>query len=289
VSLEPRRPDWYADPLGRHALRFWDGEQWTERVSDGGRLATDAVDLELAGWMEEHGGDKRARWPGWVAPSAVVVAVASSLIAGVGARAVDALDVGRLAAFATGATILYGLLLAFSWHVRRRLGTEHGMRFDYGLHFKANDIGWGFLLSIAGRLGAAIVLVPIALIDEDYVSPDRSAFEGVGDGVTALVAITVVAVVMAPIFEELFFRGVLQRSLDSVLPAWAAIAVASVLFGLAHVSLDLGPANVGVVLAITVAGAVLGITAHVTKRLGRAIWTHAIFNIVPVALAWSTA
>ncbi|MGV3758643.1 MAG: phospholipid scramblase-related protein [Actinomycetota bacterium] len=32
---------WYPDPLGRHELRYWDGGQWTEHVSDHGRQAVD--------------------------------------------------------------------------------------------------------------------------------------------------------------------------------------------------------------------------------------------------------
>uniref|UniRef100_UPI001602614C DUF2510 domain-containing protein n=1 Tax=Nocardioides pelophilus TaxID=2172019 RepID=UPI001602614C len=27
---------WHPDPTGRHELRYWDGSQWTEHVSDGG-------------------------------------------------------------------------------------------------------------------------------------------------------------------------------------------------------------------------------------------------------------
>lgn len=33
--------DWLADPTGRHELRYWDGEEWTEHVSDGGQQGTD--------------------------------------------------------------------------------------------------------------------------------------------------------------------------------------------------------------------------------------------------------
>ena len=33
--------DWYVDPLGRFDGRFFDGEKWTERVSDQGSLALD--------------------------------------------------------------------------------------------------------------------------------------------------------------------------------------------------------------------------------------------------------
>lgn len=30
--LAPRHVGWHADPFGRHAQRWWDGEDWTERV-----------------------------------------------------------------------------------------------------------------------------------------------------------------------------------------------------------------------------------------------------------------
>jgi len=32
---------WSADPLGRHELRYWNGTQWTEHVSDGGVTSSD--------------------------------------------------------------------------------------------------------------------------------------------------------------------------------------------------------------------------------------------------------
>ena len=34
---------WLADPRGRHELRYWDGTQWTDHVSDGGVTSTDPV------------------------------------------------------------------------------------------------------------------------------------------------------------------------------------------------------------------------------------------------------
>lgn len=36
--------DWYPDPMGRHELRYWDGELWTEHVSSHGRQSIDAVE-----------------------------------------------------------------------------------------------------------------------------------------------------------------------------------------------------------------------------------------------------
>lgn len=41
----PSRPPagWYQDPAGRHQLRYWDSERWTQHVSDDGSQSTDPV------------------------------------------------------------------------------------------------------------------------------------------------------------------------------------------------------------------------------------------------------
>ena len=35
---------WFADPVGRHEYRYWDGTTWTPHVSDGGVVGADPVD-----------------------------------------------------------------------------------------------------------------------------------------------------------------------------------------------------------------------------------------------------
>ena len=35
--------NWYADPTGRHELRYFDGSQWTVNVSDAGHGSTDPI------------------------------------------------------------------------------------------------------------------------------------------------------------------------------------------------------------------------------------------------------
>ncbi|HET9559115.1 MAG TPA: RDD family protein, partial [Actinomycetota bacterium] len=34
---------WHPDPTGRHQLRWWDGQEWTDFVADGGFTAIDPV------------------------------------------------------------------------------------------------------------------------------------------------------------------------------------------------------------------------------------------------------
>src|SRR3954452_7760775 len=40
-SSNPAR--WIEDPTGRHELRYWNGSEWTEHVSDAGATAVDPV------------------------------------------------------------------------------------------------------------------------------------------------------------------------------------------------------------------------------------------------------
>ncbi len=37
------KPDWYADPMGRHQYRYWDGASWTDHVADAGEQSVDAL------------------------------------------------------------------------------------------------------------------------------------------------------------------------------------------------------------------------------------------------------
>jgi hypothetical protein len=36
-------PGWYADPRGRHQIRYWDGTRWTENCADDGVAVVDPV------------------------------------------------------------------------------------------------------------------------------------------------------------------------------------------------------------------------------------------------------
>jgi hypothetical protein len=45
-SVAPTPPGWHPDPLGRHHLRYWDGDRWTEHVADSGVAGIDPLDAE---------------------------------------------------------------------------------------------------------------------------------------------------------------------------------------------------------------------------------------------------
>jgi hypothetical protein len=37
------RADWYADPVGRHQYRYWDGTRWTDHVANNGEASVDPL------------------------------------------------------------------------------------------------------------------------------------------------------------------------------------------------------------------------------------------------------
>lgn len=101
------------------------------------------------------------------------------------------------------------------------------------------------------------------------------------------------AAVGAPVLEELFFRGLILRSvLRTELPlrvrAWGAVIVSAAIFGVLHTNaFNAGGAYVAASTAL--AGAVLAVVAIRRGNLGMSIATHVAFNTTGVALAWLVA
>lgn len=108
-------------------------------------------------------------------------------------------------------------------------------------------------------------------------------------------------VLLAPVIEEVFFRGLLQRSLVAGLagsrqarPAgsaqptgsvWAAVVgvvVASAVFTLMHLAGSGSAVLIGTFAFGLVAGALTAATGHI----GGAIVAHVVFNGIAIALMW---
>jgi len=266
-------------------MRYWDGGVWTEQVADGRSTSTDPQDPARLAVLWERGGDLRGDWPPGLAVVCIGVFLGAEVAIVVAARGMRWAGEGGIWPIAIGASILYGALLVAALVAHHRYG-DRSIADTFGLRFRWSDIAWGFLLSVVARIAAVIVLIPLVLIDPDLIGtnvPGRDVPLDVG----LLLALTTTAGIAAPLVEEIFFRGLLQRALETRLRAWVAIAIASALFGLAHVNLDLGRGNVGLVLVTGIGGAVFGIAARQQRRIGISIAAHAAFNAVPVALVWA--
>lgn len=175
-----------------------------------------------------------------------------------------------------------GLALAFvavPYVVTRTKG--RGLVADLGLRARWPDLWRG---GLAGTL-LQVVAIPLLywplleLLDQspsDLEGPARSLSDR-ADGVLGVVLLVLIVGVLAPIFEEIFYRGFMQQALvKRGLPPFASIGITALVFGATHFQLLQLP---GLVLA----GAVFGVLAHRAGRLGPAIAAHVAFNVVTVA------
>lgn len=92
-----------------------------------------------------------------------------------------------------------------------------------------------------------------------------------------LVVFGFAVVVVAPLAEELFFRGLLFQSLDGRWGTWSAIAASGFAFGAFHVSLS-------VLLPFTVIGMIFAWAFKASGSLWVTILAHFIFNSVALIL-----
>lgn len=178
---------------------------------------------------------------------------------------------------------------AVVWWASRTKGSG-SLSADFGLSFR----GSGWLRAAAIGVICQFTLVPLLtlplrLVLEDPESRlDDSAREldALAGSDVQFAFLAVLLVLGAPLFEELFYRGLLLRSLERRLPGAAAVGVSALLFGAAHIRTDLVgwlvqiPALAGV-------GVVFALLARRHGRLGPAIVCHGAFNLVTVVILYA--
>lgn len=225
----------------------------------------------------------RVRWGlpdvalAWVA-GLIGAVVLAAVVAGVLDVSGDELadDVGVFLGSIVGQTAAVLGVLAL---VSRAKG-RGSLRRDFGLTLRWRDGGW-----IAVGVGLQVVLglavLPVArLHDGDEAQTVVNLLEGASGPSLALFAVAVV--VLAPVVEELLFRGALLRGLmRRTTPGWA-IFVSAAVFALVHPLGDPEVGSVIVVPAILALGVVSGYLAARRGDLSRSIMLHAGFNLLTV-------
>ena len=274
VAEPPESPavrGWYADPFGRFRTRWWDGQRWTEYAADP-RVRWDPVPFE-------HDEPHQPTPPGL---GAAVVGVASGLGLSLLARVVLSVadePGGRVAELVVASVSLWIGLTGACVYVSRRRGSGSIVQ-DFGLRFGWRDLGFGLAGSVVARMVAvaAVAPIPLPLPTRRVGEPERVIFEGALDTGLELALVAFVICVGAPLFEELFFRGLVQGRLVERLGAAPGIAVTSLLFGAAHLVAWQGPWTFAFAWAVAAGGLVLGLMRHVSGQLGAPIAAHAFFN-----------
>jgi membrane protease YdiL (CAAX protease family) len=165
-------------------------------------------------------------------------------------------------------------------------GTKH-LAADLGVAFRPADL-WGIAIGIGGQVLVTLLYLPFISHLSNFNAP-TTKLTGGAHGASFLV-ISVLTVVGAPFFEELFFRGLLLRGLLGLFGATGsrastgavrvvliglAVVLDGLLFGLAHGELEQ-------LAGLAVFGCILAVVALKTQRLGMNMVSHATFNLVAV-------
>ncbi len=205
----------------------------------------------------------------------LVCSVVGALVASL-ALAVTGSDLGDPSTM-DAAVILLGQAiggLGYLTYMSQRRGQSHWGE-DFGLRLTPFRTG---ALFIGVGLQIVVGFASVLFIPEDSLEQGISDIVAETTGLWPKILIAVLSVILAPIVEELIFRGVLLRWLQSVMAAPWAVLVSALLFAAFHL-LD---ANLYILPGLMVVGLVLGWVAARDGNLSRAIPIHMGFNLVGV-------
>jgi membrane protease YdiL (CAAX protease family) len=167
-----------------------------------------------------------------------------------------------------------GMLAVAIWASMRK---GRGPVTDFGIGMRWIDAPQGLGVGVVTQFAATFLYLPLIWLNwvdtNDISKPARELTDKAhGSGVVLLILVVVVA---APIVEEIFFRGLILRSLQRRFSQGWAIVLSSALFAAAHVEALQFP-------ALFVFGLVAAWLATRSGRLGPGIWAHVAFNAFAV-------
>lgn len=208
----------------------------------------------------------------------LVLVLAGGVLAAAGLPLVVA-AAGSTAAVAGAAVLVGRRAAAQSGGWEQALGLDAPLWSDTG-----RIVRWTLALLVLETLVVGLLqqLVP-ALSDAQ-----ASNTEIVGElSSTGLLVFALLAVTVAPVLEELLFRGLVLRGLMLRFGFWPAALVSSAVFGLLHAT-AVDASGLLVVVSITGLGLVLCLLARRTGRLGPGIGVHALHNALAVLAVAAT-
>ncbi|HLA41875.1 MAG TPA: type II CAAX endopeptidase family protein [Aggregatilineales bacterium] len=165
---------------------------------------------------------------------------------------------------------LYLTAITLGW-LRKRTWSDFGYRMST-LPWLAIGVGLGVLF-IPVRM--ALVFMVAIFIDSSILeeSSSQNLLENTDFSLIGVIAATVVVVFLAPLVEELFFRGILYGWLRKRFGIIIGVIVSGLLFGIAHIE----PA---MIIANSVMGFMLALSYEYSKSLFVPMTIHFVNNFI---------
>ncbi len=175
--------------------------------------------------------------------------------------------------------VLFGGMAGSCIVASRALGTGSLVR-DFGWRLRTIDIAWSLVVLIASII--ARVAFALAVGTDSSTSDDLR--DGLLDHHDVLAVFLVAALIGAPLFEELVFRGAIQRGLTKLTGKYVAIVAQGLLFGFYHVVGAFDLVSVFYVGSLSIIGVVFGVAADRTGRLGPTMLAHFLSNALAMTV-----
>lgn len=177
------------------------------------------------------------------------------------------------------ATIVSGVLYVALLHLYLRKNDRYA---------RIGLTGWS-RMPLNKTLSLAVVLIGAGLavnyLYTEFVIPGvkmqdqlRLLMSGMPDNALGKITLFTTVAIVAPITEELAFRGILQNGLKNWIPIWLAIPLSAMAFAAAHNDYYAFP-------VLTFMGMMFGILYYLTGSLRANIALHALNNAAALALS----
>lgn len=151
----------------------------------------------------------------------------------------------------------------------------NGPRVDLRMRFSWRAAGIGLLFGIAGLA----ITIPASLLWTRVVGDEATAaagevFGGARGSWAWAVAVFVLIAIVAPICEEIVYRGLLWGAVDQRWGRWVAFAVTTVVFAVAHFEWT----RIPLLLVVAVP---IGLARLYTDNLTAGVVAHQVTNLLP--------
>lgn len=150
---------------------------------------------------------------------------------------------------------------------------------DYGLRIVGRDVPVGVIVGFLSQWAIVwIVYLPLQLLTDITSSDISEPAQRMTDRASGALGVALLIVIVgigAPIVEEIFYRGLLQRALIRRVGEPLGVGGAALAFAVSHFE----PLQLP---ALFLFGIVLGIVTLRYDRLGPAIVAHMVFNLTAV-------
>jgi membrane protease YdiL (CAAX protease family) len=159
----------------------------------------------------------------------------------------------------------FAIYLAYAHFIEQRVP------FELDLRGMGRELGTGLLIGAGLYAACELVLMALGYYRIQGLNPWRFMLPAIAMALSS------------GIFEELLFRAVLFRSVETWLGSWAALVVSSLVFGLTHLMNPQGTLEGALFIAVE-AGVLLAAAYMLTRRLWLSMGFHVAWNYTQSAI-----